>query len=344
MPRSTYKHVTDELLAQLDQTNPDTWVCPWHQAGAGLPTNGKTTQRYRGINILSLWAAARRQAFHDNRWASYRQWQSLGAQVRRGEKGSLVFFYKETTNPADRLGESEDSATQRRYVMRTSVVFNADQVDGISKNHERTAEENWTTDDFDDFVTKTGAVVRFGGDQALYSPIYDEIHLPQRDHFKTSDGFIATLGHELVHWTGAKSRLSRDLSGRFGKQAYAAEELVAEIGAAFLLARHGLASTPHPNHAAYVASWLPLLREDPRAIFVAAAQASRAVEWLFEITSQSSVGEPPAQSNEGVDAGAASMGVGGTLPEHATTNPGSRSPSTEAARAAGHNQARNAMH
>ncbi|WP_245267119.1 zincin-like metallopeptidase domain-containing protein [Mesorhizobium sp. LSJC268A00] len=217
--------------------------------------------------------------------------------MRRGEKGSLVFFYKETNGHKDgAAAENGDATADRRYIMRASVVFNADQVDGVSRGLEPTTGETWTTENFDDFVAMTGAVVRFGGSQAFYSPTLDEIHLPQREHFKTAEGFAATLGHELVHWTGAKPRLWRDLSGRFGKQAYAAEELIAELGSAFLLAGLGLASTPHPNHAAYVASWLPLLREDPRAIFVAAAQASRAVEWLFEVTSRGAKSEMPAPS------------------------------------------------
>jgi antirestriction protein ArdC len=112
-------------------------------------------------------------------------------------------------------------------------------------------------------------------------PTLDEIHIPRPDQFKSREGYTAALAHELVHWTGAEERLNRDLSGRFGARAYAAEELIAELGSAFVLAGLELAPIPHPNHAAYIASWLPLLREDPRAIFVAASQASKAADWLF---------------------------------------------------------------
>ncbi|AZO16041.1 DUF1738 domain-containing protein [Mesorhizobium sp. M2A.F.Ca.ET.037.01.1.1] len=287
MVSGIYRQVTDALIEQLQQTHSGAWVCPWHRTGGGLPVNGKTGQRYRGINILNLWCAAERSGFADNRWASYRQWQSKGAQVRRGEKGTLVVFYKEIDKQQNGAeGADEGESSERRYVLRTSVLFNRDQVDGLPPDGEPQLESDWTADKFDRFLDKTGAVVRFGGTQAFYSLQTDHIQLPMREHFKSPEGYAATAAHELVHWTGARARLSRDLSARFGKRAYAAEELVAELGSAFLLAGLGLASVPHENHAAYLAGWLPLLRDDPRAIFVAAAQASRAAEWLFESTGQ----------------------------------------------------------
>ncbi|MDG4889698.1 zincin-like metallopeptidase domain-containing protein [Mesorhizobium sp. WSM4887] len=286
MTKSIYQRVTETLLAQIDGANPREWACPWHRTG-GLPKNGKTGANYRGINILGLWCAAQRLGFGDTRWATYRQWQGLGAQVRRGEKGSFVHFYRDMGS-SDESVEGHDRSAQghRRYVMRTSVVFNADQVDGVFNEPAAIPARTSSTDTFDEFMTATGAAVRFGGNEAFYCPVRDEIHVPPLNYFNTPEGYTATLGHELLHWTGAKSRLSRNLSGRYGELAYAAEELVAEIGSAFLLAGLGLANTPHPNHARYLASWLPLLRKDPRAIFTAAAQASRAVDWLGDITSQ----------------------------------------------------------
>ncbi|AZO33551.1 MAG: DUF1738 domain-containing protein [Mesorhizobium sp.] len=286
MARSIYQRVTETLLAQIDGANPEEWTCPWHRTG-GLPKNGKTGFKYRGINILGLWCAARRFGFADARWATYRQWQALGAQVRRGEKGSFVHFFRDADNSKDRAESRDQSAqTHRRYIMRTSVVFNADQVDGLTREPSPNPPVTLSTDTFDEFMAATGAALRFGGNEAFYCPVRDEIHLPPLNCFKTPEGYTATVGHELLHWTGAKSRLSRDLSARYGELGYAAEELVAEIGSAFLLAGLGLANTPHPNHARYVASWLPLLQKDPRAIFTAATQASRATDWLFDITSQ----------------------------------------------------------
>lgn len=299
MVSGIYRQVTDALIAQLQQTHSDAWVCPWHRAGGGLPMNIKTGQRYRGINILNLWCAAERAGFADNRWASYRQWQAKGAQVRRGEKGTLVIFYKEIDkHQSGAEGVDESGSPDRRYVLRSSVVFNRDQVDGLPQESEPQIEHHWDADQFDRFINRTGAVVRFGGTQAFYCMQTDHIQLPMREHFKCAEGYAATAAHELVHWTGAKARLSRDLSARFGKRAYAAEELVAELGSAFLLAGLGLASVPHQNHAAYVAGWLPLLRDDPRAIFIAAAQASRAVEWLFESTGNKNEPRPGDEGHE----------------------------------------------
>ncbi|RWD98347.1 zincin-like metallopeptidase domain-containing protein [Mesorhizobium sp.] len=294
MVSGIYRQVTDALIAQLKQTHSGAWVCPWHRTRGGLPTNSKTGQRYRGINILNLWCAAERAGYADDRWASYRQWRAKGAQVRRGEKGTLVVFYKEIDkHQSGTDGVDESGSPDRRYVLRSSVVFNRDQVDGLPQESEPQIEKQGTADQFDRFIDKTGAVVRFGGTQAFYNLQTDHIQLPIREHFKSADGYAATAAHELVHWTGAKARLSRDLSARFGKRAYAAEELVAELGSAFLLAGLGLATVPHENHAAYVAGWLPVLRDDPRAIFVAAAQASLAVEWLFESAGRKTDGPRP---------------------------------------------------
>ncbi|TGQ43683.1 MULTISPECIES: zincin-like metallopeptidase domain-containing protein [unclassified Mesorhizobium] len=291
--RGFYRQITDAVLAQLNQTSTGTWICPWHRPTGGLPINGITGQRYRGANVLSLWCSSDRAGYADSRWATYRQWHNQGAQVRRGEKGTVVVFYKPMGSP-DGDGVA-NASSDRRYVLRMSVAFNAEQCDGVIPRREQANAQGWTTSNFDEFVEKTGATIRFDGTKAYYSPVSDEIRLPARDCFSNAQGYAATLAHELIHWSGAKPRLARDLSGRFGDRAYAAEELIAELGAAFVLAGLGLASTPHQNHSEYIKDWLPLLREDPGAIFSAAAQASRAADWLFEITAQNA-GEngPPA--------------------------------------------------
>jgi len=229
--------------------------------------------------VLALWCAAQTHAYTDARWATYRQWLALGAEIRRGERGTLVLFYKELPRGAD--AEPTDGAP---FVARAAHVFNGAQVDappaadalapGIALD---------PLPAFDAFVASTGAAVRHGGTRACYVPATNTIHLPTRAAFRTPTGYAGTLAHELVHWTGAPHRLARDLTGRFGAQAYAAEELVAELGAAFVLADLGIARTPHPDHAAYCASWAPLLRADPRALSTAAAQASRAADYLISL-------------------------------------------------------------
>ena len=160
------------------------------------------------------------------------------------------------------------------------------------------------------FVAGTGARIRAGGPQACYVPATDTIHVPERATFRTAEGHAGTLAHELVHWSGAPHRLARDLSGRFGARAYAAEELVAELGAVFVLAEVGIARTPRPDHAAYMAAWLPLLRAEPLALSTAAAQGSRAADYLLALTAPeptiASVDRPAVSSSgDGMQATAA---------------------------------------
>lgn len=264
------------ILAQLETADPASWTPPWHGADP-MPRNARTGRRYRGINVLALWCAAQAHGYADARWATYRQWAALGAQVRRAERGTLVLFYKELPR-----GTEADPADGAPFVARAAYVFNAAQVDAAPPPADAPA-PGAALDSlpaFDAFVTGTGATIRHGGTRACYVPATDTIHLPPRTTFHTSTGYAGTLAHELVHWTGATHRLARDLTGRFGARAYAAEELVAELGAAFVLADLGIARTPHPDHAAYCASWAPLLRADPRALSHAATQASSAADYF----------------------------------------------------------------
>jgi antirestriction protein ArdC len=270
-----YGRITDTILHQIETAEPGSWVCPWHRASGGLPRNALTGRNYRGINILSLWCGAQASGFADARWATYKQWSELGAQVRKGEHGTLVLFFKDLP----RTDEKAEDDGDRRFVARASVAFNAAQVIGAPDLPALERGAIATSPNFDSFVETTRAIIR-PGEAPCYVPSLDELRMPPRDRFRSADGYCSTLAHELVHWTGAKSRLDRDLSTRFGTNAYAAEELVAELGSAFVMAQLGLASEPHPQHAAYIASWLPLLRQDSRALLTAASMASRAAEFL----------------------------------------------------------------
>lgn len=292
MSASLYAQVTQAIPADLDAADPSSWVCPWHRTTGGLPANATTQRPYRGINILSLWCRARASGYASDRWATYRQWASLGAQVRRGETGALVVFYKDVAgrnqDAADACSSTDaasDAARPSRFIAKASTVFNIAQVDNVpAATHGPDATPPSTPIDptpvFDAFVARAGARIQVGGDRAAYVPSTDTILMPPRDAFVSTDGYTATAAHELVHWTAAPHRLARDLTQRFGSRAYAAEELVAELGSAFVLAGLGLAATPHPQHAAYMANWLPLLRQDPRALFTAAARASAAADYL----------------------------------------------------------------
>jgi len=187
-------------------------------------------------------------------------------------------FYKDL-GVCENAPDEADKVDRPRLVVRTSVVFNAAQVEGAAEPAPL-LDTNPSLPEFERFVAATGAAIRFGENRAAYSPSTDTIGMPPRNHFRSLPGYAATLAHELIHWTGAKHRLDRDLTARFGSRRYAGEELVAELGAAFVLAELELAREPHPQHAAYMASWLPLLKADPRAIFTAAAHATRAAAAL----------------------------------------------------------------
>jgi antirestriction protein ArdC len=214
------------------------------------------------------------------------EWQVKGAQVRKGEKSSLVVFFKDLavdeTNP-----ETGETDRGRRLVAKAGYVFNATQVDGFSLP-EPAAPSNpaEVLSQVEAYVTATGARVAFAADGAFYRPLTDTIHMPDRARFVGSatssptECLYSTLLHELTHWTGIKPRCVREFGKRFGDDAYAMEELVAELGAAFLCADLGIANTPRPDHAAYISHWLTVLKADKKAIFTAASKAAQAVDYL----------------------------------------------------------------
>jgi antirestriction protein ArdC len=279
-----YQTVTDRIVAAIEAGAP-TFEMPWNRhAATTLPVNVHSKNAYRGINILSLWVSQMKECHTTNLWGTYKQWQHYGAQVRKGEKSSLVVFYKEINREVE---NDVDSKPGKLLLARASFVFNADQVDGYSAPSQPVYEDKTETiASVSDFVKATRAIVIHGGAQAYYRPRTDTIHLPQRAHFKgtttstPTESYYSTLCHELTHWTSHKSRLDRNLSNRFGDEAYAMEELVAELGAAFLCARLRITLDPRPDHAAYLDHWLKVLKSDKKAIFTAASKASQAVDYL----------------------------------------------------------------
>lgn len=279
MAFDVHQAVTDKIIATMEAGEAGQWQCPWHRKGGSLPVNAKTGRPYRGVNTLMLWCAEQANGYGDTRWATYRQWQELGAQVRKGERSTIIVFFKEL--------DAEDGEDRKRFVARASYGFNAAQVEGAPEAGEPMPASEWLLPAaFDGFVQRTGARITHGGDAAFYQPSEDRIVMPPRDRFLTAQGYASTMAHELTHWSGAKSRLDRDLTGRFKSQAYAAEELVAELGSAFLMAELDLEAEPHPTHASYLASWLKLLRDDNRAIFTAASAASRAAGYLTSLQAE----------------------------------------------------------
>jgi antirestriction protein ArdC len=287
LSRDVYTQVTDTIISAIE-AGAGQWDMPWHRHGVThtRPMNALTGKRYRGVNVLALWAAAEARGFTTGLWGTYRQWQEKGAQVRKGEKSSLVVFFKELavdeTNPE--TGETERG---RRLIAKASYVFNANQVDGFALP-EPVAPANpaEVLAEVEAYIAATGARVAFGGEGAFYRPLTDTIHMPDRTRFvgsatsSATECLYSTLLHELTHWTGIKTRCDREFGKRFGDDAYAMEELVAELGAAFLCADLGIANTPRPDHAAYISHWLTVLKADKKAIFTAASKAAQAVDYL----------------------------------------------------------------
>jgi antirestriction protein ArdC len=287
-----YQRVTDKIIRDLEQGT-RSWIQPWTtptaHAAASRPLRHDGTP-YRGVNVLILWGAAVECGYTSSKWMTYRQAQALGAQVRKGEHGTTVVYAK-TIERAEDEPETGKETVERIPLLRAYTVFNTEQIDCLPTQPEVQPTDviepaSSRIDRVDAFVAATTATIVHKGDRACYIPSADRIEMPPYRQFidtptsSAAEGYYATLLHELIHWTSPKHRCDRDIGKRFGDNAYAREELVAEIGAAFLCADLGIALDPRPDHAAYLASWLSVLRSDKRAIFAAAAMAQKAVDWL----------------------------------------------------------------
>ncbi len=284
-----YQRITDSIVAAIE-AGAGAWRMPWHSSGEGsapmLPVNVATGRPYRGVNTLVLWTSAQANAYGSTIWGTYRQWRERGAQVRKGEHASPVVFWKTTgQDDADDDTDGQDEGRGGgRFFAKGYSVFNTAQVDGYEAPTLPRLPEAQRIDRADRFFAALGANIRHGGNCAFHRLVEDHIQMPPFEAFREVVAYHATLAHEATHWTGHPSRCARDLRGRFGDEAYAAEELVAELGAAFLCADLDLASEPRPDHAAYVQSWLKVLRGDKRAIFTAAAKAQAAADWMLTAT------------------------------------------------------------
>ncbi len=314
-PRDHYQEVTDRIIAALEAGTPP-WRRPWDPDKAGgpaMPRNAATGQRYRGINVLTLGMSALAFSSGDPRWATYKQAEDRGWQVRRGERGTTGYFFKRLELRDDKRDgsgpEGDEDAVRRIPLLRAFTLFHASQIEGIPDYVPPTiAEAPWRAPEAAETIrANSGAVVRIGGERAFYSPATDHIQMPPQSAFATAEGFCGTLVHELGHWTGAESRLNRDLRNPFGSHDYAREELRAEIGQMMVCAELGIADCDFSNNAAYVASWLEKLRSDRKEIFRAAADAQRIADYLlaFHPDYANSQAGPPESASTADDGDAA---------------------------------------
>lgn len=271
-----YQSVTDRIVAALE-AGAAPWIKPWanDRSGGTMPHNAVSGRGYHGINVLLLWGAEQANGYTSPAWLTFKQAADCGGNVRKGEKGTQIVFWR-----FRQVTDSATGETRNVPMLRTFYVFNIAQCEDLELPKRRNVREPIGPTEIDALIALTGADISHGGDVACYMPSRDAISMPHRAAFKTIDGYHATLLHELTHWTGHKSRCARDLSGRFGNAAYAAEELIAEMGSAFLCATLGV-RLEQLQHADYIATWIKVLKDDNRAIFTAAKAAQTAADYVL---------------------------------------------------------------
>jgi len=293
-----YTRVTDSIITALEQgTRP--WLKPWsveHAAGRITRPLRATGEPYKGINVLLLWGEALEKGYASPIWMTFRQALTLGAHVRKGEHGSTVVY-------ADRITKQETNDQGEEVerdipFLRAYTVFNVEQIAELPEHYYAKPADplSLTTriEHADRFVAATGAMIHHGGNRAFYTLTTDSVHLPPFEAFRDPESYYSTKLHEVIHWTRHPSRLAREFGRkRWGDEGYAQEELVAELGAAFLCADLGITVEPREDHAAYIASWLRVLKHDKRAVFTAASHAQRATEYLHGLQPASTVEQPP---------------------------------------------------
>jgi len=280
--QDVYEGVTAAIVSAIE-AGAGSWVMPWRQS---LPVNAITRKPYRGGNTCVLWFAAADKGFDSEEWATYRQWASVDAQVRKGERGTACLFFSPAGTKTVAVSDDDESETRtvgRRAVAKVFWVFNAAQVDGYEAKAPQSAQlsESERVASAERFFSGVGAkVTTSAAGRACYSRVVDEIQLPDFSSFWSGQDYYATSAHEHAHWTGHESRLNREYGKRFGDDAYAMEELTAELSSAFTCAYLGLNTVARPDHAAYLASWLRCLRADGRALWSVASKAQAATDFL----------------------------------------------------------------
>ena len=307
MALNQYQAVTDRIVAMLE-SGVRPWAKSWKNDPAHVgvplerPISGATGKAYTGVNVLNLWSAAMVRGFSSRYWFTFKAALELGGHVRKGAKSELAFFVGKHTVKDDNA--AEDSEGRTISFLRAYHVFNADECEGLparfygAKPAAPAPAIDGRIPSVDSFVAHTGAAVAHGGNRAFFAPSRDAIQMPHLAQFDAPESYYATLLHEMVHWTGVESRCNRELGKRFGDNAYAAEELVAELGAAFLCADLAISSEPREDHASYLASWLETMKADNRAIFRAAALAEKAAGFMHAL--QPAEESPEAIESEGL--------------------------------------------
>jgi len=287
-----YREITDKIIAELERGIVP-WVQPWTSSKQlsplGLPVNGLTRRSYSGINILLLWSALEEKGFASSYWLTFKQSAAMGGTVRKGERGTHVYFADKFV-PQKEQQRAKDEGTNQSAIhfLKRYTVFNAEQCEGLPVGLFGTVELRHPREivpEAEALIGATGADFRIGGDHAFYVPSEDFIRIPNQISYTDQINYYRTAFHELGHWTGHKTRLDRSLTTKFGTVDYAREELVAEMATAFVCASLGI--VPTVRHADYIGNWLQVLKEDARAIVKAASLASKACDFILQFRAAS---------------------------------------------------------
>jgi len=283
--RDIYQDVTNKIISSLEN-GVMPWYCPWDKTGEnGFPENHKTGDHYKGINIVLFWIEQQEKGYSSSSWLTYKQAKELGGQVKKGEKGTTGIFYKMLERESERINDQGNKELDYIPMIKSFSVFNLDQIDGLEIPKTAEREEFKPISEAEKLIKATGIKIHKSGLKAFYRPSTDDITMPNRDRFLSAEDYYATLFHEISHATKHQSRCNRKpYETNIKKGAYAFEELIAEMGAAFTMASTKI-SGEIQNHASYIDSWLSVLKEDKRAIFKAASQAQKAHEWIIEKSS-----------------------------------------------------------
>jgi len=283
--KDLYQDFTDQVIKQMEDNNMS-WFKPFTTSILNGHHNVVSKKCYQGLNCFSIGLSVHKNNFKSNEWATYNQWHKKECNVKKGEKGTPIFYWN--------FKEYEDKNNKDKTVkipfLKHYTIFNADQVNGYETKELETKElDDWKAHfKTDTFVENTGAKIE-NNNKAFYSTSLDFIGMPNKEDFKANKEdtkeqlYYSTLLHELTHWTGHKSRCNRDLQNRFGSQAYAMEELIAETGSAFLCSHLGVTKAPTPNHARYLNNWLEVLKKDDKAMIKAFTLSKNASEYLLTL-------------------------------------------------------------
>jgi antirestriction protein ArdC len=281
--------ITNAIVESLKSGGTPPWKRMWAlDPNCGSARSLSTLRGYRGINILILALAAMKNGYRSRWWGSFEAIRQAGGYVRKGEKATSIVFFRPVTRTVTTASGEEKEETFP--LMRSIAVFNCEQTSGLEylragRTELAPAVMNQRCEKADAAIAATNAAIRFGGNQPRYCPSMDCIEMPFRHQFTTMADYYQTLAHELLHWSGHESRLNRTQHSRFGDRTYAFEELIAEIGGCFLCEELGLSTGDNlDNHNAYLQSWLQAMQNDPRFIFQASAQASKAVDYLLSFS------------------------------------------------------------